>query len=139
MRFKTRLKIENQPIDITPLVDVVFQLIIFFMLSSSFVLQPGIKVELPTLRLPLSEKPNGLSLTIRRDGSIFFKDHEIQMSELGGILTNEKKKGENELLVIKADQKAFHGRVVEVMGMAKEVGFSHIAIATKPEIPSEVQ
>ncbi len=134
MRFKMNVKIENRPIDITPLVDVVFQLIIFFMLSSSFVMQPGIKVELPKIHLPVSEKPTGLTVVIRRDGKIFFKDQEIALDQLGKTLSLEKGGQKLELLIIKADQKALHGRVVEVMGIAKEIGFSRIAIATKPDL-----
>ena len=131
--FKAKLQMEKGAIDITPLVDVVFQLIIFFLLSSSFVLQPGIKVELPTVKLPKGEKPAGLSLSILRDGRIFLNDRPIEWKVLQKALQMEKVRQPDQLLVIKADEKAQHGNVVRVMGLAKEVGFARIAIATKPE------
>jgi len=123
--------------DMTPLIDVVFQLIIFFLLSSSFVLQPGIKVELPETRLPSGEKPTGLSVSVLRDGKIFFKDKEINLRELGRILKEEKTGKPNEIFIIKADQKTDHGTVVEIMGVAKQVGIAKIAIATKPDFSAE--
>ncbi|MBI1883418.1 MAG: biopolymer transporter ExbD [Chlamydiae bacterium] len=130
MRFKTNLKVEKGRLDMTPLIDVVFQLIIFFMLSSSFVLQPGIKVELPSVKLPGSEKPSGLSVVVRRDGKIFFEDREIKLKDLSQRLREVPSK---DLLIIKADEKAEHGTVVQVMSEAKESGISRIAIATKPK------
>lgn len=134
MLFKMNSKIGKSRIDITPLVDVVFQLIIFFMLSSSFILQPGIKVDLPSTHSTKAEKTSGMSVIIRSDGRIFLEDHEVRKSQLKQALFEEKRKRTSDFLVIKADQRARHGLVVEVMAIAKEVGISRIAIATKPII-----
>lgn len=133
MYFKMNVSIEKGRLDITPLIDVVFQLIIFFMLSSSFILQPGIKVDLPTVNIPNAEKPTGPSITIRRDGRLFLNDKEIHLSKLEESLKFEKEgKGDDIVLIIKADQKTPHGKVVEVMAIAKNAGFGKIGIATKP-------
>lgn len=114
----------------TPLIDVVFQLIIFFLLSSSFVLQPGIKVELPTVELPSGDKPKGISISILKNGQLFLEDEKVRIGDIKAKLIELKKK--ESLLIIKADRKAAHGKVVEVMAIAKEIGFNDIAIATKP-------
>jgi len=116
--------------DMTPLIDVVFQLIIFFLLSSSFVLQPGIKVELPTVELPSGDKPKGISISILKNGQLFLEDEKVRIGDIKAKLIELKKK--ESLLIIKADRKAAHGKVVEVMAIAKEIGFNDIAIATKP-------
>jgi biopolymer transport protein ExbD len=123
--------------DITPLIDVVFQLIIFFLLSSSFVLQPGIKVELPETRLSSGEKPTGLSVSVLKNGRIFFNDKEINLRDLRWILKEEKTGKSYETFIIKADQKTDHGTVVKIMGIAKQVGIAKIAIATKPDFSTE--
>jgi biopolymer transport protein ExbD len=131
--FKTSVKIQKGVMDVTPLIDVVFQLIIFFLLSSSFVLQPGIKIELP--ETPVSStgvKPSGLSVSILGDGRIFFNEKQIDLKELTQILKSERASNSEEALIIKADQKTHHGVVVEIMGIAKQVGIKRFAIATKP-------
>ena len=56
MKFKSRLKIEAGKLEVTPLIDVVFLLLIFFMLSSSFIFQPGIKVKLPESQVSETKK-----------------------------------------------------------------------------------
>lgn len=130
--FRRNIAFEKGAMDMTPLIDVVFQLIIFFLLSSSFVLQPGIKVELPTVELPSGEKPQGVAISILKNGQLFLEDEKVQMNEIKAKLLELKKYNRESLLIIKADRKAMHGRVVEVMAIAKEVGYKDIAIATKP-------
>ena len=130
--FKVSHEIPKGSLDMTPLIDVVFQLIIFFLLSSSFVLQPGLKVQLPTVNSPGSEKQVDFSLVIRRDGSIFYHDEEVLLRDLPGLIQRELARHAGESLILKADEKAFHGRVVEVMGIAKKAGVEKMAIATKP-------
>lgn len=116
----------------TPLIDVVFQLIIFFLLSSSFVLQPGLRVELPAAHVPEGEKPAGPSVSILRDGRIFFDDREVTMAGLPEVLSRYRMSDEHPMLIIKADRKTAHGTVVEVMSLARKTGFDRISIATKP-------
>lgn len=130
--FRRNTMIEKGAMDMTPLIDVVFQLIIFFLLSSSFVLQPGIKVELPTVELPSGEKPKGTSISILENGMLFLDDKRVRLDEIKQKLLKLKGRGPASLLIIKADQKSTHGRVVEVMALAKEAGYNDIAIATKP-------
>jgi biopolymer transport protein ExbD len=137
--FKRNVGFEKGAMDMTPLIDVVFQLLIFFLLSSSFVLQPGIKVELPTVELPSGEKPAGVSISILRNGLLFLEDEKIQMNEIKVKLVELRKHNKESLLIIKADRKAVHGRVVEVMALAKEAGYQDIAIATKPGFLDQMQ
>ena len=137
MLFKMNSKIGKSRIDITPLVDVVFQLIIFFMLSSTFIMQPGIRVDLPSTRSVKADKTTGISVVIRSDGRIFLEDQEIKKNQLKEALQKRKEKQPSDFLVIKADQRARHGIVVEVMAIAKEAGISKVAIATKPIISEQ--
>lgn len=135
--FRSNLTLEKRPLDMTPLIDVVFQLMIFFLLSSSFVLQPGIKVDLPATRLRSGEKSTKFSVSIQRNGQIFFNEEKVRVADLEERLRREKVAEPNELLIIKADEKARHGVVVEVMAAAKRVGIARMAIATKPDFSEE--
>ena len=128
MKFKRRLKIEKGLIEMTPLVNVFFLLFIFFAFTSSFIFQPGIKVNLP--RAVTSEVVQGESavVTITKDDKIYLNDREISQDELGSKLRLIAK--EKASLLIKADSNASLGRVVEIWDRCRNEGVSQVNIAT---------
>lgn len=120
-------------LEVAPLVDVVFLLLIFFLISSSFVMQPGIKVRLPEASTTeLSEKKNIL-ITIDKTGLIYLNKRRIVASVLVSNLKDLIADGKDKLVIIKADEEVLHGQVVKVMDSAKQAGIQRIAIATSPE------
>lgn len=119
-------------INLTQLIDVVLLLLIFFMISTSFVSQPGINIKLPQSRTSESTQGNITRVTLTATGLVFVGDRKLNWEGLALALTAERKRDEHNLLVIKADQSVKHGAVVRVMDVAKEVGFDRIAIATRP-------
>lgn len=133
MRFKRHTELEHglRPIDITPLIDMVFQLLIFFMLTSSFIVQPGIKVNLPkAVTGELSQEQN-LFITISRENILYLDKKVITNKELKTALLNAHK---NRIpVLIMADQRANLGRVVEVWDMARDLGVEQVNIATDRE------
>jgi len=134
MRFKRRLKIERGLLDITPLVDVIFLLLIFFMLSSSFVFNPGIKVDLPETVSSENIRASDLVITITVH-DIFFRDQTVPLS-MDGLkqrLNMAAGKDPKSRLIVKADANVPHGRVVKVMSLAWECGVRKMAIATRPK------
>ena len=132
------MKIKRKPITpksilyMTPLIDVVFLLLIFFMLSSTFVMQPGIKINLPDSALSEAQKEEDFSLIIQKNGLIMLNDQIVKESELDKALQIFLKSNPNKVLIIKADKEAKHGQVVKSMGLAKKAGVRRFAIATKP-------
>lgn len=132
MKFKRHVELEKGQLDIAPLIDIVFLLLIFFMLTSSFIFQPGIKVNLP--KAVTSEVIHEKSLIILVTGNnyIYLNDRMITMSELASRLRIAAK--ENKPLLIKADRRASLGKVVEVWDMCRDEGISQINIATSQEI-----
>lgn len=132
MKFKRHVELEKGQLDIAPLIDIVFQLLIFFMLTSSFIFQPGIKVNLP--KAVTSEVIHEKSLIILVTGNnyIYLNDRMISMSELASRLRIAAK--ENKPLLIKADRRASLGKVVEVWDLCRDEGISQINIATSQEI-----
>ena len=132
-RLKRRTVIHKGQLDITPLIDVVFNLLIFFMLTSNFIFQPGIKVNLP--RAVTSEVISSENLVINVTGQdlLFLNDKPITIVEL----TEELKKAarENKSLLLKSDTSASLGRVVEIWDLCRELGIPQINIATnsKPD------
>jgi len=111
-----------------PLIDVMFNLLIFFMLTSNFVIQPGIKVHLP--RAITSEVMSGENFVVTLTGQdlIFLNDKPITISELMAQL--KEAASTNKSLLLKADTSASLGRVVEIWDLCRELGVSQINIAT---------
>lgn len=120
-------------LEITPLIDVVFLLIIFFMLTSSFILQPGIKVKLPEATSAPTQTSKEIILTITNTGQLYLNDEKILISELKVQLQALLSKSEDRVVIIKADRETLHGFVVRVLDIAKSAGAEKLAIATTPE------
>jgi len=132
MKFKRRTELEKGKLDIVPLIDVVFLLLIFFMLTSSFIFQPGIKVNLPKAITSEVLHKNSLIIVITKNDSIFLDERAITADELTTRLSIAAK--EDRPLLIKADRGASLGKVVEVWDLCREEGVSQINIATLHEM-----
>ena len=116
-----------------PLLDVVFLLIFFFLLSSNFVLQPGIAVTVPFSRFTLGPQPNQqiVSITGGPNPAIYLRDQKVTLDELGPALALTKKEGRS--IVIKADRRASYDLVMAVTNAALERGITSVALATTPQ------
>ena len=136
MRFRgRRMELEHglKQIDIAPLIDVVFQLLIFFMLTSSFIMQPGIRVNLPKAATSEVVKPQNVEIMVTSEGIVYLDGKVVTMDELRGFLKQRAKRSPSASILIKADRRASLGRVVEIWDMARELGVSQINIATNQE------
>ncbi|PLX42028.1 MAG: biopolymer transporter ExbD [Deltaproteobacteria bacterium] len=118
--------------DITPLVDVVFLLLIFFMLSTTFIVSPGIKVELPKADGSTVRQDSGdIRVKIASTGEIYLDDQEVDSKLLGVALRERAGVNPQTVVVIEADASTQHKYVVEVMDTARASGLTKMAIATK--------
>ncbi len=133
MRFRRpRTRSEATLINLTSLIDVVFLLLIFFMVSTSFALIRGIKVDLPTTTTPQEEIEQNIVISITKEGKIYLDKTQISKTEL--VKTLERQIGKKKsLVVINADKDTRHGMVVEVMDLAKQGGAGKLGILTTPE------
>ncbi len=133
MRFRRpRTRSEATLINLTSLIDVVFLLLIFFMVSTSFALIRGIKVDLPTTTTPQEEIEQNIVISITKEGKIYLDKTQISKTEL--VKTLERQIGKKKsLVVINADKDTRHGIVVEVMDLAKQGGAGKLGILTTPE------
>ena len=132
MKFKRHTELKKGQLDIAPLMDVVFLLLIFFMLTSSYIFQPGIKVNLPKAVTSEALHEKSLVILITNTDVIYLNDRAITTKELNSrmrIAAKEKKP-----LLIKADRRASMGKIVEIWDMCREAGISQINIATSQEI-----
>lgn len=133
MRFRRPARRESE-LDSTPLVDVMFNLIIFFLLSSSFIMQPGIQIKLPQARTSEVQPSRDIFILIDSRERVFLNDRGVKMAELAERLRGLIKEGRSKTVIIKADEVVRHGRVVEAMDIAKQVGVERLIIATQPRV-----
>lgn len=122
---------EDYEINITPLIDVVFLLLIFFMLTTTFTDTQSIKVNLPqSQKTEATEKPTSMTVSLNQAGEIFLDNKRLASPQ---ALANEFKKRNDKsiTLIIRADKQSQHGRVVEIMDIAQSNEITKIAIAAE--------
>ena len=118
-------------INITSLIDVLFLLLIFFMVSSTFLEQPGMKLQLPKSTQMTTSKITGHTVYITKDERVFYNEELIPAAKLKEKMKEISSSIGEESLVLKADDKVRYGFVVEVMDMIKTAGIRNITIATE--------
>jgi len=131
MRTKSRL--EDKGLDITPLIDCVFLLNIFFMLTSVFSAPHSLKVDLPKAAESDLPPEKHLNIIISKAGELDLNGEIILPKDLEQRLREAKETYRSKVLIIKADKECMHGMVVDVMDAAKGVGIDELAIATDRE------
>lgn len=130
---KYKDKIHVSLIDLAPMTDMVFQVLLFFILSSSFIVEPGIKINLPksqTSELQLQQK---LIITIDANEQIFVEGKPVPVDTLEERIKLLLPYYSEKVVVIRADKNVRHGIVVKVMDIAKLAGAARLAIATEKE------
>jgi biopolymer transport protein ExbD len=120
---------------ITPLVDTMLTLLIFVLLLGAFAIQPGIRVRLPEAASKEEEPKQDLALILTRDHRLYLNDDAVELDELGVRLQERLRDRHDGVVIIRADKEVQHGRVVEVMDIAKSAGALRLAIATEPRVP----
>ena len=129
MQFRIKRYIKPV-INIASLVDVLFLLLIFFMVTSAFVEQPNIKLELPATKHSGVSKIDKTVLTISRDGQLFLQDRPVDKISLEKELRRIIMDTGDEVLVLKADKMVPYGDVVDIMDDAKGAGFRKVVAPT---------
>lgn len=141
MKLQNRIK-EEPTVDLTSLIDVVFLLLLFFMVSTTFEHQAVLKVDLPdasAVDAPV-DLPERLELVIDANGLMFLNDRQLVDSEERTIKAafNEAAGDNRDLpLILRADRETPHHFVVTVMDVAAQLGFSNLSIATNRITGSE--
>ena len=121
-------------IEITSLIDVIFMMLLFFMITTSFVSAPGIKVQLPkaSTQESLQEKKD-VTIIVALHQKIFLNDSAVNLLQLKEKLKTIAAETPTTLVIIRADTQVPHGEVVQVMDIARELGLNRLAIATEPK------
>ncbi len=139
MKFK-RKRSKDQGINLTPMIDVVFLLLIFFMVSTTFTKETHLQVELPQADGEQAEaQPESMEILVARDGSYSINGKALVNRKVDTLIAalKDTATGNTDIpLVITADANASHQSVVTAMDAAGRAGFVHLSITTRrPESP----
>ena len=125
---------DNFEINILPMIDVIFCILAFFIISSLFLTKSqGLPVDLPSAQTSESQQNVHINITIEADGDMFIDRQPIQLEQLKGKLTELVKPESDSLVIINADEKVEHGQVVKVMDRLRQVPGAKMAIAATTE------
>jgi biopolymer transport protein ExbD len=131
MKFRRSYQ-EEPTLGIAPLIDIVFLLLIFFMVTSHFDIASGVRIKLPQVsNVMFDQQDNKATVVIDPSGQSYFKGKKVDMKALGEKLKQLVEEKHMVQLVLQADKETKHGVVVEVMDVAKTAGVSSIVISAR--------
>ena len=116
---------------VSPWLDVLLLLLLFMVTQSSFVVQPGVVLELPLSESNGYARYGDLVVTIPQEGMFFFRDERMTLEGLGRALLQEARQDADRALIIEADQRITHHTLVEVYNMAVSAGLHQVLLATR--------
>ena len=119
-------------INITSLIDVIFMLLLFFVISTTFLDQQSMKLELPASQSADSKETQAYTLFIGEDGALRLNDVQVSFDNLSATLKESLPKMTDGALSLFADKRVTHGQVVKAMDAARQAGVKKLMIATTP-------
>ncbi len=136
MKFSNESK-KGPKLNMTSLIDVVFLLLIFFMVTTTFEKQAKLKIQLPEATEKIQNQAQSqIVISISEKGSIYLNNNELLNSQYASIASGLKRMIEGDenkpSIVIRADANAAHKYVVTVMDVLADMGFTSVSIATTP-------
>ena len=118
-------------INITPLTDVFLVLLVIFMVTSSVVANQSKQVDLPGAEVS-DTTPQGVTVTVKEDGSMLVNDVPTSEDNLFGSLEKALADTREKLVILRGDKRVLLGKAVNILDVAQQAGATGIALATKP-------
>ncbi len=118
-------------IDIAPLVDVIFLLVIFFAVSTTFLESSGLKLDLPTSSSTAEREIEDLTVSLDAEGRLELDGEPVAREQLGGRLRDALEGRSAKVVVLRADTTTSHGEVVEIMDVIRGAGAEALTVATR--------
>ena len=132
-RRRKKSVLESDALEITPLIDCVFLLLVFFMVTTVFKNPAQLKLKLPIAQNPQELDKRQLVVELDDEGNVALNSKIVSMESLDAFLIMEKQKLDINTMLIKADENAKHGDVIKLMLIARSVQIGSIAMAVDTE------
>ena len=131
MARKIREEGEDAQIDMTPMLDIVFIMLIFFIVTTVFVKQAGIEVNKPDASMAVKPANANIFIAITADGEVWIDKREVKVESLRANIERLVAEQPTDIVIIQADQEAEHGVVIKVMDQIKSAGINKISVAAE--------
>lgn len=128
-RGRTHGHFETTHIDMVPMVDCIMVLLIFLMISTAFVNDPGIEVQKPDVSGTQTGDQNALLIAVSADNRIYFDGQEVRVDQVAALI-KQAAIGRSPAVIIRADRAANHGTFAGVYAEAKRAGIKQVQFAT---------
>jgi len=129
MRLHTREDGGNAAINLTPLIDMVFILLIFFAVNSTFVRFPGVDVDQPVARSAVVQQSSTILIAVTDNGEVWIDGNQVDIRRLRGVIERMFVDTPDASIVVLSDQESRTGVVVEVIDQARLAGAERVALA----------
>ena len=135
--FRPRLRRVASPVDTVAFLNVIAVGVLFYLLRAPFVLQPGIRLDLPEAAFADGLSYNALVVTVSQEGMVFFNDRRVTMEDLLAEFQKAVHEQPDRGLVLEADRRVSHGTLVNIYNLAMEAGVRKVSLATRVAAPPE--
>ncbi|MBW2062874.1 MAG: biopolymer transporter ExbD [Deltaproteobacteria bacterium] len=131
MQFKIRHR-EVPLIEIAPLIDVVFLLLLFFMVTTQFVAAPGLQISLPEIKpgAPVTTASK-VNISVTAQGDIFVASNPVAIEDLKEVLKKAAPDMASTIVILTADKNVPHGKIVSMMDILRDLGIKKMVIAAR--------
>jgi len=130
MEFRQQNQRSIININITSLVDVLFILLIFVLVSTTFLEQPALDIELPKAKSAGLERIQEMIVSISREGQIYFNNQAVNKIQLADLITQRLQKDSQMPVILKADENVSYGLVIEIMDVMRDTGVKKLVALT---------
>ena len=120
-------------VPLTSLIDIIFLLLIYFLLTTNFMVDEGIKIKLPQARAAAPQTEEVITVYVDQQGRAFLGTEEVSIARLFDRLKEKIGSQENKLVVIRADRAVVLNKAVKVMDIAKAAGAGRLCLATEKD------
>ncbi|MFP4131197.1 ExbD/TolR family protein [Thiohalospira sp.] len=133
MKYRQRREEANESIDISPLIDMVFILLIFFMVSTTFVQDMDLDINRPEAESAEESSNETTRIYVDTEGAVYFDGDPVRMWALQGRVRDALAGSSDDTILVVTDDDVPSGRLVEVVDQARLAGASDVGVATKDE------
>ena len=135
MATKDHIKSESGPtaMNITPLIDMVFILLIFFAVNASFVKEAGVEIERPSARSAVTQEKANIMIAVTENGEVWVDRQRVDPRSVRGHVERLHAENPEGAVVILADDESQTGLVIEVLDQARLAGVENVAVAATPD------
>ncbi len=128
-----RRKHPQVQVPLTSLIDIVFLLLIYFLLTTNFLVEEGIKIKLPQARAAAPQTEEVITVYVDQQGRAFLGTEEVSLGRLFDRLKEMIRNQKNKLVVVRADRAVILNKAVKIMDIAKAAGAGRLCLATEKD------